>query len=162
MYVACYVLLTQTHGLSTTGQRDRLVERHRQWVNLYNANLDAAPALREPVSSLRRQLQVWERALDSDSAKGVSSERQARAWLVRIGFFLPRNHIKANTQSLRHRRARRLRHYNRPVMKECHTIQRHHWTHMCPKAATLLAQVSISIHCRRCRVQHDAIDAKTV
>lgn len=73
--------MLDTHGLSTMGQRDRLVERHRQWVNLYNANLDAAPALREPVSSLRRQLQVWERALDSDSAKGVSSERQARAWL---------------------------------------------------------------------------------
>lgn len=50
---------------------------------MYNANLDAAPALRESLPALRKQLQKWESAQNNAAAsKGVSTEKQARAWLV--------------------------------------------------------------------------------
>lgn len=58
-----------------------MIERHRQWVNLYNANLDAAPALRESIPALRKQLRQWERAQDEAFTKHVSTEKQAKAWL---------------------------------------------------------------------------------
>lgn len=66
------------------GTKDKLVERHRQWVNLYNANLDAAPQNRESVAALKKILRQWEQSQDSPATKKlVSSENQARAWLVR-------------------------------------------------------------------------------
>ena len=58
-----------------------MVERHRHWVNLYNANLDAAPALRASLSSLRKQLMQWERSQGEMTAKNVPTEKQAKAWL---------------------------------------------------------------------------------
>lgn len=60
-----------------------MIERHRQWVNLYNANLDAAPAHRESLATLRKQLQQWERAHMDPAPIPVTSERQTKAWLVR-------------------------------------------------------------------------------
>ena len=58
-----------------------MVERHRHWVNLYNANLDAAPALRTSLPSLRKQLMQWERSHGEMTAKNVPTEKQAKAWL---------------------------------------------------------------------------------
>lgn len=76
--------MLSTHQLSVHGSKDRLVERHRQWVNLYNANLDASALHRDTLAQLRRQLQQWEHAQEKGAVKGKpSSERQDRAWLVR-------------------------------------------------------------------------------
>lgn len=61
--------LLKDAGLSSIGSRDRLVERHTQWVNLWNANVDASPTLRISTSLLRARLRDWERkVLDGPSA----------------------------------------------------------------------------------------------
>ncbi|WFD45804.1 RING-type E3 ubiquitin transferase [Malassezia furfur] len=71
-------------GLPTQGPKDRLIERHRQWVNVYNANLDAAPANRESLERLRRNLIAWDKNQDEASAHAkdkVATEKQYRSWL---------------------------------------------------------------------------------
>ncbi|WFD36032.1 hypothetical protein MCUN1_002903 [Malassezia cuniculi] len=74
--------MLQSIGLSSSGHRERLVERHRQWVNLYNANLDAAPSRRAPVSELKKQLKAWEKAIDEDSSRRVQvDEKQYQSWM---------------------------------------------------------------------------------
>ena len=75
--------MLQGLGLATNGNRERLVERHRHWVNLYNANLDAAPARRESMRELRKQLASWERAQDDDSRRSRVDPHQYKSWLVR-------------------------------------------------------------------------------
>ncbi|EDP43226.1 hypothetical protein MGL_2236 [Malassezia globosa CBS 7966] len=68
--------------LPASGTKDRLIDRHRHWVNLYNANLDAAPALRASIPSLRKQLRQWERAQDESlCSKTITTEKQAQSWL---------------------------------------------------------------------------------
>ncbi|KAI0725180.1 hypothetical protein C8Q72DRAFT_622447 [Fomitopsis betulina] len=52
--------LLHEHGLPTTGDRPAWVRRHRQWLTLYNANLDRDPADRRAPEQLRRELQRWE------------------------------------------------------------------------------------------------------
>lgn len=77
-------LLTHSQALElpASGTKDRLIDRHRHWVNLYNANLDAAPALRASISSLRKQLRQWERAQDESlCSKTITTEKQAQSWL---------------------------------------------------------------------------------
>lgn len=79
------LFLTQSLGLPTQGPKDRLIERHRQWVNVYNANLDASPANRESLERLRRNLLAWDRNQDEVGVHAkdrVSSEKQYRSWLV--------------------------------------------------------------------------------
>ena len=66
--------------LPTTGDKDKLAERHRQYVNLYNANLDAAPQHRKSEAKLRRELVEWERARDARG--GSISDKKAKSWLV--------------------------------------------------------------------------------
>lgn len=75
--------MLQTVGLASTGPRDRLVERHRQWVNLYNANLDAAPSRRDTVQELKRQLAAWERAQDDVAKRPWVDEKNHSTWMRR-------------------------------------------------------------------------------
>lgn len=75
--------LLQGVGLASTGPRDRLIERHRQWVNLYNANLDAAPSRRASVQNLKGQLAAWERAQDDDCKRLRVDEKSHGSWMVR-------------------------------------------------------------------------------
>ncbi|KAH8833916.1 hypothetical protein DL96DRAFT_1578830 [Flagelloscypha sp. PMI_526] len=49
------------HDLSIVGDRKTLVERHQQWVMLYNSNLDRASHHRCSVADLRKQLTKWEK-----------------------------------------------------------------------------------------------------
>ncbi|KAJ3360137.1 E3 ubiquitin-protein ligase rad18 [Allomyces javanicus] len=56
--------LLQDAGLATRGPRDKLIARHKAWVLLYNANVDADPARRRSLADLRRQLNSEERARD--------------------------------------------------------------------------------------------------
>ena len=77
-------LLTHPQALElpASGTKDRLIDRNRHWVNLYNANLDAAPALRASIPSLRKQLRQWERAQDESlCSKTITTEKQAQSWL---------------------------------------------------------------------------------
>ncbi|PKI83939.1 Rad18p [Malassezia vespertilionis] len=71
--------------LPVHGSKERLIERHRQWVNLYNANLDASAAHRESASKLRRQLSAWDRAQDEAAShhkeRLVTNGRQYKTWL---------------------------------------------------------------------------------
>jgi E3 ubiquitin-protein ligase RAD18 len=46
-------------GLSQTGSRQQLERRHREWVNLWNANCDASKP--RPVPELKADLKTWER-----------------------------------------------------------------------------------------------------
>lgn len=55
--------------LSKNGSKDRIIERHRQWVTLYNANLDASPKVQKTDVQLRRDLAEWERAFDESQRK---------------------------------------------------------------------------------------------
>ncbi|WFD31348.1 hypothetical protein MSPP1_002383 [Malassezia sp. CBS 17886] len=77
--------MLQGFGLSATGSRDRLRDRHRQWVNLYNANLDASPAQRESLPKLRKQLEAWERAqavaAASPTRSSAHGDKQHRQWI---------------------------------------------------------------------------------
>lgn len=105
----------QSLGLSSTGNKDRLVERHRQWVNLFNANLDAAPAHRESLRSLRRQLSAWERSQDDAAAqaKMPASQKHYRQWLVRLDLcralaYIRRVETNSSTRSSRQWHAHRL------------------------------------------------------
>ncbi|KZT67796.1 hypothetical protein DAEQUDRAFT_672676, partial [Daedalea quercina L-15889] len=63
--------LLHEHGLPTTGDRPAWIRRHRQWVTLYNANLDRAPADRHTPDQLRRALQKWE-ATEGTATGGAS------------------------------------------------------------------------------------------
>lgn len=71
--------------LGTTGERKRMVERHRKWINLYNANLDASERMRKSDAVLRKELQMWEHAQDealqSGAASGVT-EKKAKTWAL--------------------------------------------------------------------------------
>lgn len=76
----------EEHRLSTSGTREKLIERHRQWVNLFNANLDASAKVQKPDSALRKELAEWERAQDEAAAQKSrhaavsSSDKRAKAY----------------------------------------------------------------------------------
>ncbi|KAG9225930.1 hypothetical protein CCMSSC00406_0006448 [Pleurotus cornucopiae] len=59
------------HGLSTHGDKAALVARHRQWVMMYNANLDKSEKNRKPLKELRKELKTWE---DGSKSKKVVVE----------------------------------------------------------------------------------------
>lgn len=50
-------------GLSTSGSRQMLERRHREWITLWNANCDSARPKRK--SELLHDLEVWERTVGS-------------------------------------------------------------------------------------------------
>ncbi|EEB94785.1 hypothetical protein MPER_06346, partial [Moniliophthora perniciosa FA553] len=52
--------LLQEYDLPTHGDRNTLINRHTQWVTLYNANLDKSEKFRKPIESLRKDLHQWE------------------------------------------------------------------------------------------------------
>ncbi|KAI9223950.1 hypothetical protein BC828DRAFT_374597 [Blastocladiella britannica] len=54
--------LLATYQLPTTGPRAKLLDRHRAWVQLWNANMDAHEDRRQSAAALRRQLVAEERA----------------------------------------------------------------------------------------------------
>lgn len=106
--------------LPVHGTKDRLIERHRQWVNLYNANLDATPEHRESISTLKKMLRQWEQSQDSPATKKlVSSENQVRAWLVRDMRLTIRKRIATSMLSwqlrlvLRYRKKKPIAHHRR-------------------------------------------------
>lgn len=68
--------------LSTNGERKRLVDRHRFWTNIYNANLDASERMRKSDMQLRRDLEAWERAQDLAIQSGGLSEKKTKAWAL--------------------------------------------------------------------------------
>lgn len=80
--------LAQEHKLAVTGARERMTERLRQWVNLFNANLDASEKNRKSLWSLQRDLQEWERGQDaaerSKSKGGALPEKKAKTWAVSL------------------------------------------------------------------------------
>lgn len=55
--------------LSKIGSKDRIIERHRRWVTLYNANLDASEHVQKTDMQLRKELGEWERAFDETQRK---------------------------------------------------------------------------------------------
>lgn len=65
-----------------------MTERLRQWVNLFNANLDASEKNRKSLWSLQRDLQEWERGQDaaerSKSKGGALPEKKAKTWAVSL------------------------------------------------------------------------------
>ncbi|KZT11613.1 uncharacterized protein LAESUDRAFT_692654 [Laetiporus sulphureus 93-53] len=52
--------LLQEHGLSTHDERNVLVSRHKQWVMLYNANIDCKREERRSIGQLRQDMKRWE------------------------------------------------------------------------------------------------------
>lgn len=76
--------LLQDASLPFSGPKERLVERHRQWVNLFNANLDASENLRKSTQSLKRDLAEWDRGMDAADklrAKGGAiTAGKAKGW----------------------------------------------------------------------------------
>ncbi|PWN33566.1 uncharacterized protein FA14DRAFT_125331 [Meira miltonrushii] len=65
---------------SAGNDRKRMVERHRKWINLFNANLDASEQVRKSNASLRQELEQWERA--QDEASNGLSEKRAKTWAM--------------------------------------------------------------------------------
>ncbi|UZJ55291.1 hypothetical protein CBS101457_004611 [Exobasidium rhododendri] len=72
--------------LSTSGSKDKLIDRHRQWVTLYNANLDASEKVQKNDIRLRREMAEWERSQEEGSnrnrakAAAAMTEGKAKVW----------------------------------------------------------------------------------
>lgn len=60
--------------LPKVGSRERIIERHRQWVTLYNANLDASEKAQKTDVQLRRELAEWDRGHD-ESLRSKSTNK---------------------------------------------------------------------------------------
>ncbi|TKY86337.1 hypothetical protein EX895_004486 [Sporisorium graminicola] len=67
-------------GLPTAGDKEKMVERHRQWINIWNANLDSTKARRTP-SQLRKDLAAWERTKVSAKDHSAHVDRQKTTWI---------------------------------------------------------------------------------
>uniref|UniRef100_V5F067 SAP domain-containing protein n=2 Tax=Kalmanozyma brasiliensis (strain GHG001) TaxID=1365824 RepID=V5F067_KALBG len=67
-------------GLPTSGDREKLVERHRQWINIWNANLDSTKA-RRSAAQLRKDLAAWERTKTSAKDHSAHVDRQKTTWV---------------------------------------------------------------------------------
>lgn len=65
---------------SSGNDRKRMVDRHRKWINLFNANLDASEHMRKSNAILRKELEQWERAQD-EIGSGIS-EKRAKTWAM--------------------------------------------------------------------------------
>lgn len=65
---------------SAGNDRKRMVERHRKWINIFNANLDASEKVRKSNATLRQELDQWERA--QDEASNGLSEKRAKTWAM--------------------------------------------------------------------------------
>lgn len=58
----------QEYSLTTSGSRQVLESRHRRWIDIYNANLDASPAFRRTEGQLRREIKEWDREREKEEA----------------------------------------------------------------------------------------------
>ena len=67
-------------GLPTSGDREKMVERHRQWINIWNANLDSTKA-RRSAAQLRRDIIAWERTKASAKDHHTHVDRQRTTWV---------------------------------------------------------------------------------
>ncbi|KNE57831.1 DNA repair protein rad18 [Allomyces macrogynus ATCC 38327] len=81
--------LLQNAGLATRGPRDKLIARHKAWVLLYNANVDADPVRRRSLVDLRRQLNSEERARDMHAQEtagmaGMSLQMHVQKYAVQF------------------------------------------------------------------------------
>ena len=77
-------LLCREYGIAETGGKPRMIERLREWINLYNGNLDASEANRKDARDLRKELKEWERRLDSlkeMDAAGRSEKIHHSSWV---------------------------------------------------------------------------------
>lgn len=72
--------LLEEAGLPTTGDREKLVERHRQWINIWNANLDSTKA-RRTAGQLRRDLAAWERTRTTAKDHSAHVDKQKTTWV---------------------------------------------------------------------------------
>ena len=65
-------------GLPTSGDCEKMVERHRQWKNIWSAHLDSTKA-RRSAAQLWRHLMAWERTKASakDHQKYLDRHRTA-------------------------------------------------------------------------------------
>ncbi len=72
--------LLEDAGLPTTGDREKLTERHRQWVNIWNANLDSTKA-RRSAAQLKKDLAAWERTRTSAKDHSAHVDKQKTTWV---------------------------------------------------------------------------------
>ncbi|SPC61377.1 related to postreplication repair protein uvsH/nuvA [Ustilago sp. UG-2017b] len=72
--------LLQDASLPTNGDREKMVQRHRQWVNIWNANLDSTNA-RRSLPQLRQELAAWERTKASAKDHSVLVDRHKSTWV---------------------------------------------------------------------------------
>lgn len=67
--------------LPTSGDRDAMINRHRQWINIWNANLDSTKARKSAVQ-LRKELAQWEKTRTGAKDHAAVVERQKSSWTV--------------------------------------------------------------------------------
>lgn len=91
--------LLEDAGLPSNGDREKMVERHRQWVNIWNANLDSTKARRN-VPQLRKDLAAWERTKASAKDHSAHVYRQKTTWIVSCFPFSFRGAPAATTREL--------------------------------------------------------------
>ncbi|KAJ1025561.1 hypothetical protein NDA18_003904 [Ustilago nuda] len=72
--------LLQDAALPTNGDKEKMVQRHRQWVNIWNANLDSTNA-RRSAPQLRQELAAWERTKTSAKLHSALLDRHKSSWL---------------------------------------------------------------------------------
>ncbi|SYW85815.1 related to postreplication repair protein uvsH/nuvA [Ustilago bromivora] len=72
--------LLQDASLPTNGDREKMVQRHRQWLNIWNANLDSTNA-RRSLPQLRQELAAWERTKASAKDHSVLVDRHKSTWV---------------------------------------------------------------------------------
>ncbi|KAJ1573601.1 hypothetical protein NDA11_007534 [Ustilago hordei] len=72
--------LLQDAALPTNGDKEKMVQRHRQWVNIWNANLDSTNARRSALQ-LRQELAAWERTKASAKDHSALLDRHKSSWL---------------------------------------------------------------------------------
>ncbi|KAL2761120.1 hypothetical protein ACRALDRAFT_2024975 [Sodiomyces alcalophilus JCM 7366] len=68
-------------GLSTTGSRQLLERRHKEWITLWNANCDSSRPKRR--AELLHDLDVWERTQGGKAAMFAGNNGVARAFAVK-------------------------------------------------------------------------------
>lgn len=81
--------LLQEYDLPTHGDRNTLINRHTQWVTLFNANLDKSEKFRQSIESLRKDLHQWETQQQKPKLKQeiqdpIEYQRQQRSEFDRL------------------------------------------------------------------------------
>lgn len=53
-------------GISSLGNKQKLILRHKEWLNRYNSNCDSSESTRKSRRQLLKDLEEWERSLSKD------------------------------------------------------------------------------------------------